>query len=319
MPLARRLLPPLAAAVLFAPAPAAAQEPMEPVRDRIVLSGDVLVRRGEEVGEVVVVTGRVWVAGVVRGDVVVLQGRVLVTGQVSGSVVVVSGPVALGESSQVAGDVIAEGRIRVAEGAMVDGEVREGVRYVLLGPVEALGRFASWAAVWASVLALGLGLLALAPRGLEAVARAFRGAPFASLGWGIGAAVLLPLLGALGVVSLLWLPLGLGLLAALFLLAQLGAAWGAFALGRLLWREPRGRLFAFVLGWAILAGLGAIPRFGVVPWVAAAVVGVGAATVAAWRARRADPRPGGRHRPGAKMGPVPMIAEPEMGEGGTGL
>jgi hypothetical protein len=327
MPSARRLLPlALIVCVLATAAPAAAQAPGEPAepRDQIVLSGDVLVRRGEEVGEVVVVKGRVWVAGVVLGDVVVLKGRILVTGQVSGSVVSAGGPVALGSSSHVGGDVLAQERVRVEEGAIVDGDVRSGVDFALTGPMEALGRYAPWLAVWASVLVLGFALLLLAPRGADAVARAARGAPWVSLGWGAVAFVSLPALGALGVVSLVWLPLGLGLLFALFLLYSVGIAWSAFALGRLVWREPRGRVLAFLFGWAALAALAAIPVAGAVVWVAAAVAGLGAMTVAAWRARGATPRgrAGGRHRSGGKIAEpsvVPMVTEAEMGQEGAGL
>jgi len=324
MPTARRLLPfSLLVVGLLLPARAGAQTPPagEP-RDQIVLSGDVLVRRGEQVGEVVVARGRVFVAGVVRGDVVVLSGNVQVTGQVSGSVVAVSGRVGLGSSSHVLGDVIAGEQVVLQEGAVVDGDVREGVHFALNGPIEALGAFAPWAVVWASVLALGLILLLLAPRGADAVASASRSAPWASLGWGIAAFALLPVLGALAVLSIVWLPLGLGLLAALYLLYSIGVVWSALALGRLLWREPRGRLLAFLFGWAILAALAAIPWVGGAVWVAAAVAGLGAMTVAAWRARGRDTRWGGRHRAGGKMPEpivVPMVTEAEMGREGTGL
>ena len=85
-------------------------------RDQIVLSGDVQVRRGQEVGEVVVLRGTATVAGVVRGDVVVLDGRIDVTGQVSGAVVSVGGSVALGPSSRVLGDVLAHDRVIAAPG-----------------------------------------------------------------------------------------------------------------------------------------------------------------------------------------------------------
>ena len=323
MPTARRLLPfALLVAAVLAPAPVRAQEAEEAVepRDQVVLYGDVLVRRGEEAGEVVVLRGRVLVAGVARGDVIVLSGRIEVTGQVSGSVINVRGPVTLGSSSHVAGDVLAGGRVRISEGAVVDGEARSDVAFALTGPLEALGRAAPWLAVWASVLALGLALLLLAPRGADAVADATRTAPWASLGWGVVAAIALPLLGALGVVSLVWLPLGLGLLAALYLLLSIGVAWSAFALGRLIWREPRVRIVALLFGWAILAALAVIPVAGGVIWALAAAVGLGAMTVATWRARRSDrpERPGGRHRPGGKM-VQPMVTETQMGQEGTGL
>ncbi len=337
MPRARSVLALLLAAVtLWAAAPAWAQFelPPEEPRDQIVLAGDVLVRRGDEVGEVVVLRGTVVVAGLVRGDIVVIDGRIQVAGQVSGSVVNVGGPVTLGGSSHVLGDVIARGRVRVVPGAQVDGSVREGSAFTFRTPIAALGRFAPWLAIWMSVLALGLLLLLLAPRGADAVSNASRTAPWASTGWGAVAFVALPIAGALAIVSLVWLPFGLGLLLALFLLYSVGLALAAFALGRRIWREPRGRLLAFAIGWAILAVVSLIPWLGVLVWVAGSVFGVGATIVAAWRARGV----GGRHRPGGKMvvevpeaaalepaetpetaALQPMVGDREIGREGVGL
>jgi hypothetical protein len=297
-------------------------------RDQIVLSGDVQVRRGQEVGEVVVLHGTATVAGVVRGDVVVLDGRIDVTGPVSGAVVSVGGSVALGPSSRVLGDVLAHERVVAAPGARVDGEVREGVTFTFRAPIEALGAFAPWLAVWCSVLALGLLLLVVGPRAADAVSSAAHDSPWASVGWGFAAFVVLPLAGVIGLVSLVWLPLGLGLLLSLFLLYSVGLAWSAFALGRVVWHEPRSRVLAFIIGWAILTAVAAIPFVGGIVWVAGAVFGLGSSTMAIWRARGAAPRAGGRHRQGGKMPvlipvlsdePEPMIVEREMGEEGAGL
>ncbi|HEY7660433.1 MAG TPA: polymer-forming cytoskeletal protein, partial [Actinomycetota bacterium] len=275
-------------AVIATGGPALAQiEEAEPPRDQIVLSGDVLVRRGEEVGEVVVLRGTVEVGGIVRGDVVVIDGEVRVGGQVSGSVVNARGPVTLGESAQVLGDVVAGGSVRAAPGAQVGGDVREDATFMLRGPIEAFGRFASWLAIWASTLLLGLLLLLVAPRGAEATARTARASPWTSAGWGVAGSILLPILGILGVVSLIWLPLGLALLLSLFLLASVAVASSAFVLGRLLWREPRGRTLALLFGWAILAAVGAIPIVGGIVWALAAVFGLGALLLATWRARGA--------------------------------
>jgi hypothetical protein len=328
--------PVLLLSALWLAVPTAALAQTEPgtaePRDQIVLSGDVQVRRGQEVGEVVVLHGTATVAGVVRGDVVVLDGRIDVTGQVSGAVVSVGGSVALGPSSRVLGDVLAHGRVTAAPGARVDGEVREDVTFTFRAPIEALGAFAPWLAVWCSVLALGLLLLLAGPRAADAVSSAAHGSPWASVGWGFAAFVALPLAGVVGVFSLVWLPLGLGLLLSLFLLYSMGLAWSAFSLGRLLWHQPRSRMLAFVIGWAILAAVAAIPFVGGVVWVAGAVFGLGSSTVAIWRARRAAPRTrgpgGGRHRQGGKMPvvipatsgePEPLIVEREMGEEGAGL
>jgi hypothetical protein len=243
-------------------------------------------------------------------------------------VVSVGGSVTLGPSSRVLGDVLAHERVVAAPGARVDGDVREGVAFTFRTPIEALGAFAPWLAVWSSVLALGLLLLLVGPRAADAISSAAHGSPWASVGWGFAVFLVLPLAGMIGVFTLVWLPLGLGLLLSLFLLYSVGLAWSAFALGRVLWHEPRSRVLALLIGWAILAAMAAIPFVGGVVWVAGAVFGLGSGTVAIWRARGAAPRVGGRHRQGGKMPvmiptaadePEPMIVEREMGQEGAGL
>jgi hypothetical protein len=301
----------------------AAEPPTEPT-DLIVLAGDVDVHRGDDVGEIVVMHGSVRVAGVVHGDVVVLDGRIEVTGQVSGSVVSINGPVSIGPNAQVLGDVIARDRLRVAEGAQIGGTIREGTAFTFRTPIDVFGPFATWFAVAVSTLALGAVLLLLAPRGADAVAAAALGAPLASGGIGLAAFVGLPVLAVLALASLVGMPFGLGLLLGLALLYSVGFTWSVYAVGRALWHEPRSRWLALLIGWAIVAAISAIPVVGGVVWFIGAVGGLGAMTVAAWRARGA----GGRHRSGAKMlpetapveiPPEPMIIERAMREEGTGV
>ena len=320
----------LVAGALLAAAPALAQSeaPGSEPRDQIVLSGDVNVHRGEDVGEVVVLHGTAVVAGVVHGDVVVLDGRIEVTGQVSGSVVAISGSVTIGPNAQILGDVLARDRLLIAEGARIDGEVHEGTAFTYRTPIELFGPFAAWLAIAISTLVLGALLVLLAPRGADAVAAAATGSALASGGFGLLAFVGVPVLALLGVVSLVGLPLGLALLLALALLYSVGFAWSVYTVGRSIWREPRSRWLALLFGWVIVAGLSAIPYVGGLVWFVGAVLGLGAMIVAGWRARRV----GGRHRPGGKMPPEqvvdltegesipePMITERAMGEEGTGI
>lgn len=300
--------------------------PDGPPSDQIVLSGDVTVPRGLEVGEVVVLHGTATIAGVVRGDVVVVDGPISVTGQVSGSVVSVNGAVTLGPNAQVLGDVIARGRIRVEAGASVGGEIREGAAFTFRTPIEVFGPLAAWLAVLASTLLLGALLLFLAPRGAEAVAVAALGSPWAAVGIGLAAFIALPVAGVLAVLTLVGLPLGLGLLLGLFLLYSVGFTWSVFVVGRALWHPPRSRWVAFAFGWAIVAAVSAIPVIGAIVWFAGAAFGLGAMTIAVWRARGA----GGRHRSGGKMpverpavepaqpSPQQMVAEGATRPEGTG-
>lgn len=284
--------------------PAAAQSPspetsvgeLQP-RDQIVLSGDVKVPRGDEVGEVVILHGTATIAGVVRGDVIVVDGSISVTGQVSGSVVSVNGPVTLGPNAQVLGDVLARGRIRVRAGASVGGDVREGAAFTFRTPIDVFGPLAAWLAVVTSTLLLGALLLFLVPRGAEAVAAAALGSPWPAAGIGLAAFVALPVAGVVAVLTLVGLPLGIGVLLGLFLLYSIGFAWTVFVVGRALWHLPRSRWVAFAIGWAIVAGISAIPVVGAIAWFAGAAFGLGAMTIATWRVRGA----GGRHRSGGKM------------------
>lgn len=296
MSTARRFLASLAVAVaiLGAPTVAAAGPALASEGDQIVLSGSVTVPKGRSADEVVVLHGGVRIAGVVYGDVVVIDGGISVYGQVSGSVIAVNGSVYLGPDAQVRGDVIARDAVRVETGAKVAGSIREHAAFTWRTPAAVFGRFASWLAVTVSTLALGMLLILVAPRGADAVFEAARTSPWASLGWGVAAFGGLPLLGIAALVSLVGLPLGLALLLALSLLFSVGYAYSAWAIGRLLWKPPRDRVFAFLLGWMIVRVIALAPVVSGISWALGAVFGLGAMAVAVWRARQA----GGRHREG---------------------
>jgi len=276
--------------------------------DQIVLSGSVSVPRGKEAGEIVVFHGSATVAGVALGDVVVLDGPIVVNGQVSGSVIAVTGDVTLGPGAQVRGDVIAGGTVDATKGSQVSGDVSDDVAFTLRGPLEAVARFLVWLALSVSTLLLGVALVLFAPRGADAVHLSATTGPWTSAGWGLGALVGLPVLAVLLVVSVLGLPLGLTLLLALAFVFFVGFALSAWLVGRLLWRPPRNRWLALLFGWVVASAATAIPYAGGVVWVAGSGFGLGAATVATWRARGRR----GRHRAG--LPPTP-VGPPAAGEG----
>jgi hypothetical protein len=258
--------------------------------DLVVLSGDVVVRKNETSGDVVVVHGSARVAGVVRGDVVVVEGPVDVAGVVHGDVVALDGDVGLVSGAHVTGDVtVAHGKLAVQVGALIDGSVRRG-GLSFLSPSKLVTKLGFWIAISVSTLLLGLVLLLLAPRAGDAVARAGRDALGASIGWGAVAVLGLPVGGFMLLVSLVGLPFGLGLLLGLALLFSIGYAYAGLVLGRLLVRSSRHggarRIGAFLAGWAILRAVGFVPVLGGITWFLAAWYGLGSATVAMWRARR---------------------------------
>jgi hypothetical protein len=283
--------------MLLVPGVAHAQDAQdEPVREpaaHVVLSGDVFVPRGRAMGEVVVFSGSVTVNGVVRGDVIVLDGPITVGGQVSGDVVAVDGNVRLQRTAQVAGSVIAGGRVEVVEGADVAGSVREGVRWSLSGPVAALGALLASFAMAISILVLLLLMLLLVPRGLERVAGAARTAPFASAGWGLLIAIVAPVLAVVAAASILGSPLGLAVLLALGFWFLVGLAATSWAVGRAIVPSPRPRIAALFAGWGIAAVLGLVPFVNVAVWGLGSIFGIGLLVVAAWRTRGS-----GRYRVG---------------------
>jgi cytoskeletal protein CcmA (bactofilin family) len=293
-----------ASATLIAPAVALAQDTPQPpgieapgieAEDQIVFAGSVTVPRGQRVGEIVAFSGRVTVNGVVAGDVVVLEGPVTVTGQVNGSVIVADGAVRLAESARVGGDVFASDPIVAQPGARVGGETRSGVRFSFEGPLVALGKLLGPIAVSVSVLLTGLALLFLAPRAADAIAEAMASAPLASVAWGLLVVIAMPVAAVALVISVLGLPVGLALFLSVGLWWLVGLTWAAWCAGRGLVRAPRGRVKAFLAGWAILAAVGLVPILNAAAWTLAPILGLGSMLVAVWRSRHGGRI--GRHRP----------------------
>ena len=268
------------------------------VGDQVVLSGSVEVGRSETVGDIVIVHGRAAVDGTVKGDVVVVDGPVAVTGLVRGDVVALDGSVTMAEGAHVTGDVwVPNGPARIEVGARIDGRLRRGTPLAFLAPGRLVTKLAVWTAISVSTLALGLLLLLRAPRGADAVFDAARTRPGASTAWGIGLFVGLPVLAVLSLVTLVGIPFGLGLLMAMAFLYSVGYTWSAWVVGRALIRRrgrhglsPR-RYLAFLVGWAILRAVGFVPVVGALTWVAGSAFGLGAMTVATWRARKGAPAP----------------------------
>jgi hypothetical protein len=286
------------------PSPSAETSPgpaAESAGNQVVLVGRVVVPQGQSVGEVLVFSGRVLVEGIVRGDVVVVDGPITVSGQVSGNVVALDGPIRLMGTAQVGGDVLAHDRVVVAAGAAVEGRMTERVSFNVSRPLRAVAAFVSWLAVAMSTLLLGLLFAFVAPRALDRTADAGRTAPWSSVGWGVALALGVPTLAVLAVVLVLGIPLGLGVLLSVALLSLLGVVVTAQTVGRSLVDRERRTATAFLAGWAIETAIGVIPYVSGAVFAAAAIFGLGATTVAVWRARGPRPgaRPAGKHRAGA--------------------
>jgi hypothetical protein len=213
---------------------------------------------------------------------------------VNGDVTVIRGRAEVGSGARVDGDVRSSERPRVASGAHVTGDVK---KLDLSGILAAIGfglLIFWWVAVTVSTLVLGLLLLAVFPRALDAGVRVGRSREtwWQALLIGLGLVIGLPIVGVLAIVTLVGLPLGFGVLGALGVLHAVGYVTGAYFLGRAIFREPKNRFVAFIIGWGILRVAAVLPGFGALVWIAAAVYGVGMLAHAAFRAGRSPVVPG---------------------------
>ena len=282
----------LTLALLALATPAWAQDAQGP-EAFVVLSGRADVPEGQTVGDLVVFHGSATVDGTVEGSLTAFDAPVIISGRVNGDVVVFNGRVVLRSSAVVTGDVVSQQAPVVASGATIGGETRRVQTNVNWEGFGWVGRLAWWLAVSVSTLVVGLVLVWLAGRGAAWILDAGRTQVGPAIGWGLLVFFGLPILAICALVTLVGIPLGLGLLAALGLLYALGYGASAWILGRSLLRPPTAWAVAFLVGWAILRVVALVPILGGLVWFAAVVFGLGALVVAIWRGRsaaRAAPR-----------------------------
>src|SRR3954454_927683 len=232
MRLAARVL--LATALLIALAAPCAQA----ARSEVVVSGHVLVPRGEVVDTVLVVDGPVTIAGHVQNDVFAINSNVAITGSVGGSVTTVAKRLRLQPGASVGGDVHYDKKKPViAPGARVGGEVSHqnwsgagtGIRWLF--------RLILWAAVTVSTLILGLVLLAFAPRAAESTWVIAQQRTGVAIAWAVGLFFGVPIVAVVAIVTVVGLPLGIGLLLAYLPLAFVGYVTTCWLLGMLMRRR----------------------------------------------------------------------------------
>jgi hypothetical protein len=255
-------------ALLAVATPAWAQDAQGP-EAFVVLSGRADVPEGQTVGDLVVFHGSSTVDGTVDGSLTAFDAPVTIAGRVNGDVVVFNGRVVLRSGAVVTGDVVSQNAPVVASGATIGGETRRVQTNLNWEGFGWVGRLAWWLAVSVSTLVVGLVLLWLVGRGAGWILEAGRTQVGPAIGWGLLVFFGLPILAVGALVTLVGIPLGLGLLAALGLLYALGYGASAWVLGRSLLRPPSAWVVAFLVGWAILRVVALVPILGGLIWFAA--------------------------------------------------
>lgn len=252
--------------------------------DRFVVSGSVLVDRGETVpGDVFVVDGDVLIRGTVEGDVIVVDGDVVIRGKVGGDVVTVAGQATLGRAARISGDLIyGEDEPIVSPGAQVAGETKKFDGSQIGDALKALA-IGLWIAFSVSLLLFGIILLLLAPKAGEAIARTAKARWGMSIGIGLAAFILLPIIAGLITITVIGTPLGIILLFSLVPLFAMAYCASGLALGRLIAKNSL--IPAFLIGIVILALLTLVPFLGALVGTLAMIFGLGLLFTTLIRAR----------------------------------
>jgi hypothetical protein len=278
------------AGLLVAAGPAAAAPGGD---SRVALNGPVDVPPGTTVDDVFSLNGPVTVRGTVEGDAVALNGPVNVTGSVQGDLVALNGQATVADGAEVGGDVVfGDEQPLVASLDAIGGEV-EPADWDPTGPPWAgvsddlgwLGFAGGWLSVTLGALAVGLLFLRVAPGGAEAALKSALGRPGASIGYGAALFFGLPIAAALAMVTVIGIPLGVVMLLALVPLYALGYATSAWVLGKVVLKDRRKAVVAFLAGLAILRAVALVPVVGAVVGLAATVIGLGALLIALGRSR----------------------------------
>jgi hypothetical protein len=255
----------------------------------VVLSGRADVPEGQTVGDLVVFHGSADVAGTVDGSLTAFDAPVTISGRVNGDVVAFNGRVVLRSGANVTGDVVSQQAPVVASGATIGGTTKRVQTNTNWEGFGWAGKLAWWLAVSVSTLVVGLVLVWLLGRGAARILEAGRTRIGPAIGWGLLLFFGLPILAVIALVTVVGIPLGIGLLAGLLLIYALGYSAAAWILGRSIVRGPTTSWFvAFLAGWAILRIVALIPILGGLVWFAAVVFGLGALAVAIWGARSAS-------------------------------
>ena len=268
---------------------------------------DAVVAEGTSVRTVVVVDADVRVAGEVE-NLVVIRGTAVVSGRVTGNITVIRGDLEL-EGRAVVHDVsLLRSDLVRATGATVEGRIRETSGTWWLG----------WSLLFGLLFIFGLGLaLLLAGLVFAAVGAPTLGRAVDAMSNKTGQTILaglctmigLPILAIVALVTIVGIPIGLGILVLVLpALAFLGYIVAGTWLGSLIFRRRAGAtakpIREALVGLALLLLVVLIPGLGWLAFTLLGTWGSGALVYLAWRNLRGTAGPPPAGEPAALAQPV---------------
>lgn len=290
------------------PGAALADSPDEKGGFVLRVNGDYAVSTGESIRTLVVIRGDATVDGTVTDALVVIDGDATVRGTVEDNITVVRGSLTLEQGARVKNIQLIRSDLNLNSGASVTGDIeRSSFRWVG-GALIILGVLL-WLGMTVVVLVAGLVFAAIGGKQLGSAAAALTASPGESILGAVIAVVAIPIAAVIAMVTVVGLPVGLGVL--LFLLPALlflgyivtGVRLGSLMLNRSDLGEPASHPYlAAVLGLLVLQVALLIPVVGAVAFVLAGPWGAGGLVLVAWR--------GLREKPAVTLAPGPSQAPP---------
>jgi hypothetical protein len=274
---------------LLLPASASADDGKEDTNGVMLrVTGDVTVAKGETIGAIVVIDGNATIDGTVTDSLTVIKGTAIVTGTVHSDLTVISGTLDLRTGAQVQDVNLIDSELIRADGVVVTGAIEQRDGFEIPSGVLAALSIYFWVAMTLTVVVAGLAFAAIGSRQLNEAAHVMTGEPSNSFIGSVFLWVVVPIVAVLAMLTLVGLPLGLGLL-----LMVLPAMWffgyivaGARIGTLILQRDDASRrpLAATALGLILLQLSLIIPVVGGLIVMLAGAWGAGALTYMAYRA-----------------------------------
>ena len=280
----------IALALASVPATASAQSPEDDEEGFLMrVNGDVVIPQGEQVSTVVVIDGNLTVEGTVTDFVLVIKGDARVSGTVGGDLTVISGDIELTSSAVVENVNSVRGGLVRAQGATVNGDIHERDNFAFAWAAAGVFSILFWIGMTFTMVVAALVFARFGARQLTDAATLMTGDIVNSIIGTVFIWVGGPMLAVLAFITVIGIPLGLGIV--LFLLPALGflgylvagTRLGTFVLG-LGGRERTGQPYLeAALGTLLLQLLILVPVFGAIAAFLAGVWGAGALAFVIYR------------------------------------
>jgi hypothetical protein len=288
--------------ILLVPVAAAAEPFSRTGRVMFVSDGDLSLPAGERADVVMVVNGTATIAGD-AGTVIVINGGAVLSGAHVENLLGVRSRVTLGTGTVVTGDVrTLEGSVTRAADATVGGTISGfGVDLVKFWAGFAVAMALLYVSLAAAAIVAALALAAVAVRQVRAAESLINHEPVQVFVAGLAAIIAIPVVAVLAIVTVVGIPLGIGiLLLVLPLFMFAGYLVAGIAIGDWILRQTtpgvsRVRPYlAAAVGVLVLSIVSVVPGVGGI----ASLFGSGAIALMMWRA----------WRPGGQATPVPVRA-----------